>query len=68
VRNRRIAKHANDVEEGIGIAERREVEKRLCTGLRAACPGNVGELDRCRHVLLRLEESREAIEPLVGNP
>ncbi len=32
MRNRRVAEHANDVEQGIGVAKRRDVEQRLSSG------------------------------------
>ena len=44
------------------------IRESLRAGLRTACSCNVGELDCCRHVLLRFEERREAIQPLVGDP
>ena len=67
MRNRGIAEHADDVEQRVGVAERRDVEQRLRAGLRAADAGDVGELHRRRHVLARVEERRQPIEPLVGH-
>ena len=68
VRHRGIAKHADDVQQRVGVAERRDVEQRLRAGLRAADAGDVGELDRRRHVLARVEQRGQPIEPLVGHP
>ena len=67
MRHRRIAEHADDVQQRVGVAERRDVEERLRAGLRAADAGDVGEFDRGRHVLARIEERREPVEPLVGH-
>jgi hypothetical protein len=67
VRHRGIAKHADHVQERVGVAERSDVEQRRGTRLRAGCAAHVGELDGGRHVLLRVEQRRQAIEAIVGH-
>ncbi len=65
--HRGIAKHAHDMQQRIGVAERREIEQRLGAGLGAAGAGDVGELHRRGHVLARIEERRQAIEAGIGD-
>ena len=67
MRHRRIAEHPHDVQQCVGVAERRDVEQRLRAGLRAAGAGDVGEFHRRRHALARVEQRREPVEPLVGH-
>ena len=67
VRHGGIAKHPHDVQQRVGVPERRQIEHRLRAGLRAARAGNVRELHRRRHVLFRIEECCQTIEPLVGH-
>ena len=62
-----IAKHANDVQQRVGVAERCDVEKGRRADLRAADAGDVRELDRRRHMLARIEERRQPVEPLIGH-
>jgi hypothetical protein len=61
----RIPEQADDVQQRVGVAERRDVEQRLRPGLATRHARDIGELDRGRHVLARIEERRQAIEPIV---
>ena len=65
MRNRGIAEHADDVEQRVRVAERRDVEQRLGAGAGAGGAGHVGELDRRRHALAGIEERGEPVEALV---
>ena len=66
VRHRRIAKHAHDVEQRVGVAERRDVEQRGGARLPAAGAAHVGEFDRRRRVFLRIEERGQLVEARSG--
>ena len=67
VRHGGVAEHPHDVQQRVGVPEGRQIEHRLRAGLRAARAGNVSELHRRRHVLFRVEERCQTIEPLVGH-
>ena len=63
-----IAEHPHDVQQRVGVAERRDVEQRLRARLRpAGGAGDVGELHRRGHALARVEQRRQPVEPLVGD-
>jgi hypothetical protein len=68
MRNRRVTKHADHVQQCVGVPERGDVEQGCGPGFHAADAGDVGELDRRRDVLPRIEERGQLIEPFVGNP
>jgi hypothetical protein len=68
MRNRGIAEHAHDVEQGVGIAKRGDVEQRLSSGARPGDAGNICEFDRCRDAFSRVEERCQPVEALVGDP
>ena len=53
MRHRWIAEHAHDVEQRVGVAERRDVEERGGAVFRSGRAAHVGEFDRRRGVLLR---------------
>ena len=59
VRHRGIAEHADDVQQRVGVAERRDVEQRLRAGLRRRRAGDIGELHGRRHLLARVEQRRQ---------
>ena len=59
VRHRRIAEHPDHVQQGVGVAERRDVEQRLRAGLGAPRAGDVREFHGGRHALARIEQSRQ---------
>ena len=67
VRHRRIAKHAHDVEQRVGVAERRDVEQRRGAGLAGGGAAHVGEFDRRGRVFLRIEERGELVEARIGH-
>jgi len=71
VRHGRITKHPDNVQQRVRIAKRRDVEQRSGTCAHATCPAHVGELHSGGHVLLRLEEVCQPVEPFVrdaGHP
>ncbi len=65
--HRRIAKHADDVEQRVGVSKRRDIEQSGRADFRAADAGDVGELDGRRYVFARIEERGELIESIVGH-
>ena len=62
-----IAEHPDHVQQGVGVAERRDVEQRLRAGLGAPRAGDIREFHGGRHALARIEESRHFIEAVVGH-
>jgi len=60
-----VAEQAHDVQQGVGVAERRDVEQVFGAGLRRA--RHVGKLHGGRHTAPRVEERGEPIEAVVGH-
>ena len=58
-------KHADDVEERVGVAERRHIEQRLGARLGASGTGNVGELNGGGDALFRVEQRGELVQAIV---
>ena len=63
-----IPEHPDDVQERVGVAKRRDVEKSGRAGLRASGAPHVGKFHGGRHVLFRIEQSRQPVQPLVRDP
>ena len=65
VRDRRIAKRANDVDERVGVLVAGNIDERLRP--RARGGDDVGELDSRRHPFLRVVHRGQLVQPLVGD-
>jgi hypothetical protein len=63
----RIAEHPYDVEQRVGVAERRDVQQRCGARAGARDPRDVGEFDCRRDVFTRLEQRREPVQPFIGD-
>jgi hypothetical protein len=66
VRNRRLAEGADHVNESVGVAERYDIQQRLCGG--PAGPREIGELNSRRNALLAGKQCREPVEAAVRHP
>jgi hypothetical protein len=60
-----IAKRAHHMEQRVRVAVRDDVHERFRV---AASGGHVREFDRGWHALLRVEQRRQPVEALVGDP
>ena len=59
MRDRRVAERAHDVQQGIGISIRDDIDERF----RVAAPRrHVGKFDGSRHALLRLKQRGQQVE------
>ena len=62
-----VVERAQDVHQRVGVAVGRDIQQRVGAGSRRPA-GNVGELDRRRHPLLRVVHLREDVEARVRHP
>ena len=65
MRDGRIAEGAHDVHERVGVLVSGNIDECLRAGF--CRRDDVGELDRCRHALLRVVHPGQDVEPGVGN-
>ena len=67
MRHRRIAKHAHDVQQRVGVAERRDVEQRLRAAFAPADTAMSANSTVAGTCLRGIEQRGQRVEPLVGH-